>query len=318
MLTSVSLRAAYKDTGFAPSLDHGQDYREIDAAAVESLVSEVGPCPRDLFGFLENPGSYRAALGRALKPYNIQPTTITRLLYDTSTLSNDNGHTIALATRTNPLSPSVLTGDHHGIVFKTRAIYEQMLDALLALPGHRGSGVIVAGELHLYCTMMGSSGVGSVPFLFDYFAAAYTLGQFLDQEEAPSRHPFTPMLPASLESENATSRTRFTYRHPEDANWNWSYPLGLVVQANQTVSWQISTTEHVSTASSDTLPVEAAPWCARQLVLYKNIDDLSLSSSMTPRITAQVHPSGSATPLSTHSSSSSLPSATASRSSSYG
>lgn len=290
MLTSVSLRAAYKDTGFAPSLDHGQDYREIDAGAMESLVSEVGPCPGDLFWFLENPCSHRAALGKALKPYNLQPTTITRLLYDTSTLSNDNGHTIALATRTNPLSPSVLTSDHYGIVFKTRAIYEQMLDALLALPGHKGSGVIVAGELHLYCTMMGSSGVGSVPFLFDHFAAAYTLGQFLDQEEATSRHPFTPMIPASLEpeSENATSETWFTYWHPEDANWNWSYPLGLVVQANQTVSWQISTTEHVSTASSDTLPEEAAPWCARQLVLYKNIDDLVINDTSYYRPTASL------------------------------
>ncbi|KAI1796599.1 hypothetical protein LXA43DRAFT_565809 [Ganoderma leucocontextum] len=55
--------------------------RLIDAAAVKSLVSEAGPCPRDLFEFLADPDGHRATVRQAVKSYHAQPRTVTRPLF---------------------------------------------------------------------------------------------------------------------------------------------------------------------------------------------------------------------------------------------
>lgn len=150
-LTPVSLRVVYTDAGFVPSSDHGRNYQEIDAAVVKALVSEAGPCPRDLVTFLADPR------GSSVKHYYAQPTSITHLLYRAHTTSNEIGLALTVATRINPLWPFAFTSESCVTFFQyTRNIRAGARCAASIAGTHRDfRNMGTASLLHLYGSLGG-------------------------------------------------------------------------------------------------------------------------------------------------------------------
>ncbi|KAI1790480.1 hypothetical protein LXA43DRAFT_1016405 [Ganoderma leucocontextum] len=258
--------------------DARERYPNLDAAAVHTLILEVGPCPHEILKFLVKPDAHDRLVESALESYG-QLTTITHLLHTTQTFSNDNSRsTVALVTRTDPVSPTVFTSDHLIIGFKSRVVYERTLDSLLALSGP--SDVAGTKRLHDCCRRAGPSIVGFLPFIFDHYATLYTMGQFPAVENVLHHPYFIPMTPGTLSgSGDPRSRTQFISQQHKYGRMH--QPLALVVNDDQTVSWQT-----LSQGPSVLLPMPqpaallpSAPWSARRRVLYGNIDDLAIDDA---------------------------------------
>ncbi|KAI1785704.1 hypothetical protein LXA43DRAFT_1113630 [Ganoderma leucocontextum] len=249
-----------------------------DAAAVESLVSWVGPCPRDILRFLHDPDGYDASVRSAIESYRGEATAVAHLLNLAHTSSDEHAHTVALVAPLDPPSTTVFTDDGCTASFKSRAIYERMLDSLLA----RSDPLSAVAGMRQLCGLIDHSrwSAGAVPFVFDHYAVccALALGLYPVDEAVAPQHHFAPMLaPAPLAVGSTMSYMRFVYGQPEQPG-HTRRPLTLVVDASgaQPVSYSWQTSHPSQAAASHHPPASeaAAPWAARRRVLYENIDEL--------------------------------------------
>ena len=104
-----------------PSCSFDEDmrrrYSTIDANAVRSLVSVVGPCPRDLITYMAQPRRFDDTVGRALGRYS-GFSHLVRLFNRMDELSRHESHAVVLVRRCEPVSPTDLKDDRCIVSFQ--------------------------------------------------------------------------------------------------------------------------------------------------------------------------------------------------------
>ena len=151
--------------------DMRRRYSTIDANAVRSLVSVVGPCPRDLITYMAQPRRFDDTVERAVKHYSDFPHLV-RLFNRMDELSRHESHAVVLVRRCEPVLSTDLKDYRCIVSFKSPYVYQKMLDNVLTLQMDK------IRELYRAVRGFTAHGAAFAGFLFQCFAILSTRAQF--------------------------------------------------------------------------------------------------------------------------------------------
>ncbi|KAI1793253.1 hypothetical protein LXA43DRAFT_232697 [Ganoderma leucocontextum] len=193
----VALWTSIRPTNIAPEqttrykLSPG---REFDLSTVNSLISDVGPCPQDILSHLRSPDNHRESVDRAIGHYTSDIFSIDHLLSHPDALSNQHSHKIVLVSRVGGTAGQdtleVDVDDRFIVRFKTLDIFKMLHTHLLSIE------VDATRALFMICKGLGpGSGTIFASFLFEGLAILFTRGLIPLNSDHPAFHPLILMDP---------------------------------------------------------------------------------------------------------------------------
>jgi hypothetical protein len=219
---------------------------------IDSLLEEVGPCPRDIIAFLTDQADYERRLRDAFSVYD-DIKTMLPLVRAPAELSNKQSHSIVLVRRIGPVLEHVFKNDNCSVSFKTRATYQHVMKRFSALRLDQ------AKQLFEDCTRIGTHGaVFAGHLVFVGLAIRYTSGEFPEDKVLGL---FAPMVKA--ETDGIEFPIRYTHR-------TLSHNMTVVVNGDRTMFLRILPADAPKQleALRDDQHGQRMPWSSRERFVY--------------------------------------------------
>ncbi|KAH9978502.1 hypothetical protein BJV74DRAFT_136027 [Russula compacta] len=235
---------------------HDEDY-------VRDASSKVGPCPRDIMHYIWSPNARLCGLTALIQKMD-QPQIIRTLQKEV--LANGASDKVTLVIRVGPVRTTAPDDDRYVVRFKSRLIYNKMLDCVERLQKEE--------KWYSLCKSMGSLGPSLAGFLFEALAIRCTSGNFPTNNHTPFRD-FVQMT--KVENKSKAMPIRFVYRG-NDARI-------LVKTSGNQILFRIFPRGVLPAVTDHTTLVP--PWMGttRKCVMYDKIEDIKVdfSSYYSPR-----------------------------------